>query len=869
MSDEALDLPTVFERAMLMSPQERATYLDEVCVGRADLRCEIVSLIAAADPAHDEDHYSEPDPLPGRRIASFTVEKLIGEGGHGRVYLARQHSPERVVALKIMSGGLLSRRARRRFEYESEVLARLRHPGIAHVYEAGVELIGGVALPWFTMEHIEGARTVVEYVRATNASLQRRVALAIELCEVLQYGHQNGVLHRDLKPSNVLVGSDERLKVIDFGVAGSLGGDKLPLTLATKVGDILGTLAYMSPEQCSGQGKSADARSDTYAIGAVLYEMFTLTPVFDLRSKSIPDAISSVVAGLPRRAALVNPALRGDLEAIVMKALDRDPSLRYQSAAELTGDLRAYVNGAPVLARRQTIAYRSVRFLRRRWIPVLIGVSVFALLASATVVSLIALARERDAHAAEEVRSEELAAALKTAEEEVRVRRAAVTFLSKNFIGAIPARMGKPDATVRESLLVAVGKITEVAQGDPRSELELRRLAAAALQGMNELAAALEQYTLIVQILDAHPDERLLADRLRVNLLGSFGLVCTALGDERAEDIQLRAWKEGKSLLGERSSEAIFAGAKFLSGAVKRDGFAEHREEYETHYELALQAVGVDDAVTQTLRQGLARNLAQGAKRDRARASELVQVELASAERSSSPVKIENARSLLLEYLVAQGDVEAIAHGRALALETEKTYGVAAIATMSRRGLLVRALRHAGEWQAAIAIARAQAEAAMTAQTSQPSDRMDAWLDLAVVAAEAGDVLLAHDALQRADVQRAEVVPESERLLVAALDTIRAQALGVALLDAPSDVPTAAQQHFANLTVARDAVVGARPSSAAAKLEATAVLARLAARAGDMTRARSLANDYIAGLEVLGVERGALGKQMEQIIAAQ
>ena len=146
---------------------------------------------------------------------------------------------------------------------------------------------------------------------------------------------------------------------------------------------------------------------------------------------------------------------------------------------------------------------------------------------------------------------------------------------------------------------------------------------------------------------------------------------------------------------------------------------------------------------------------------------------------------------------------------------------------------------------------------------------MDAWLDLAVVAAEAGDVLLAHDALQRADVQRAEVVPESERLLVAALDTIRAQALGVALLDAPSDVPTDAQQHFAKLTIARDAVVGARPSSAAAKLEATAVLARLAARAGDMTRARSLANDYIAGLEVLGVERGALGKQMEQIIAAQ
>jgi serine/threonine protein kinase len=220
------------------------------------------------------------------------------------------------------------------------------------------------------MEHIEVASTIVEYVRETHVSMLELVLLAIELCEVLQYGHQNGVLHRDLKPSNILVGNDGRPKVIDFGVAGSLGGDRLPLTLATQAGDILGTLAYMSPEQCGGDARTADARADTYALGAVIYEMFTHAPAFDLSTKTIPDAIQTVIGGMPKLPSSFDAQLRGDLDAIVMKSLEREPARRYQSAADFALDLQAYLDGLPVRARKQTWLYRSERFVRRNWIAI-------------------------------------------------------------------------------------------------------------------------------------------------------------------------------------------------------------------------------------------------------------------------------------------------------------------------------------------------------------------------------------------------------------------------------------------------------------------------------------------------------------------
>ena len=856
--NEPVDLPTLFERAMLLSSGERAAFLSQACAGRPDLRAEIESLIAAADPLRDDDHYSEPDLFLGRRIAGFTLERLIGEGGHGRVYLAHQHSPQRAVALKIMSSGLLSRSARRRFEYESEVLARLRHPGIAHVYEAGVESIAGVLLPWFAMEYIEGAQTIVEFARETTAPLRARVALAIELCDVLQYGHQRGVLHRDLKPSNVLIGQDARLKVIDFGVAGSLGSNALPVTHATHAGDILGTIAYMSPEQCSGDHRVPDARSDTYALGTVIYELLTLAPAFDVRSKSIPDAIQLVVGASPRRASMVNPSLRGDLEAILMKSLEREPERRYQTAAELALDLRAYLSSGTVSARHHTLRYRATRFLCRRWLPVSVGAAFVVALSAAAVVSYVSLLGEREARVAVALRAEELSRALTRAEDEVRVRIATTTFLSRNVVNAIPARTGKPDATVRESLVLAVKQIAEVARGDARAELELRRISAAALQGMNELRAAAEQYGGAVRIVDANPNVQLLAPVKWVGLLGSYGLVLTAIKDDRGGEVQLRAWEEGKSLLGERHKETVFAGAKYFSGAVKRDGFEQHRVAYLSHYTLACEALGVDDPATQPLRQGVARNLANGSKEDRTQARGLVELELASAARGGKPLAIENARSLQLEFFVASGDQAAVALGRELATAGEQSYSATSMQALTRRALLIRALRHAGLWGEALLIARAQAEAQDHAQTAQAIDRAEAWLDVAVASAEVGDAVGAEISLATAIALLADLPPESARAQVTRLEVIRARAR----LDVGGD----ASLQYAALSEARNAITVRRPMTVAALRESMAVLAQLAVRAGRLQDATRYAQEYLDALDGNGIQHGALSEEMRAIL---
>lgn len=858
-----LDLPTIFERALSLSDAPRLAYLSEVCAGNEDLRREIESLLEAADPSRDDDHFSEPDPIPGRKIAGFTVVRLLGAGGHGRVYLARQQSPERDVALKIMAGGLLSRSARRRFEYESELLARLRHPGIAHVYEAGVETIGGVPLPWFAMEHIDGARTIVEYVRDTQLAIPDRVRLAVELCEVLQYGHQNGVLHRDLKPSNILVGSDGRPKIIDFGVAGSLGGDRLPLTLATQAGDMLGTLAYMSPEQCGGDARTADARADTYALGAVLYEILTLEPAFDLRSKALPDAIQTVVAGVPRLPSMLEPALRGDLEAIVMKALERDPARRYQSAAAFAQDLQAFLEGAPVRARKQTIFYRSERFLRRHWLPVAIAGTVLSLLLTATFISLSALEKERRARIAEEERSRELAAAVEKAAAEERVRRAVIDFLSKQVVGAAPTRARKPDVTVRESLLAATARISEITNGDARAEVELRRQAAVALQGMNEFKAACDEYARVIELVDgsASTAEPLLDPRVFVEVVGAYGLVLSALNDPRGMEIQERSYRDGQAVLGAQHPLTIQAGMRLLSGRIKRDGFSAVRGDAERLYDNAVAGLGVDDLRAQGLRAMLIRGLSSGDAADRARAVGLMQTEMESALRIGNGKASDTARALQLEFLVALGDVAAVELGRSLVADTAAVFAPATPAALTRRGMFLRALRHHGFWSEAIAVARTQLEGHLGAETSSAADRMDAWLDLAVVAAEASEREVAEEALVGAASERSKVPAESTRPQVARLDEQRVRAL----LGRESSQAQAADD-AQSLRRAIDAVTGTRPWTIAAKREAGAILARLLARAGQREAAHAAAREYLDACAAAGLAAGALAREMQQLL---
>ena len=197
---------------------------------------------------------SEKD-IIGKYIGGFHVKRIIATGGMGIVYEATQTNPRRTIALKIMKRGITSRSALRRFQYEAQILARLRHPGIAEIYQAGIHEdeipgYGKIEEPFFAMEYIPNAKTIVEYANVNNLSIRERLELFTKVCEAIHHGHQKGIIHRDLKPSNILVDSSGQPKVIDFGVARSTDSDMAVTTLQTDVGKLIGTLQYMSPEQC-------------------------------------------------------------------------------------------------------------------------------------------------------------------------------------------------------------------------------------------------------------------------------------------------------------------------------------------------------------------------------------------------------------------------------------------------------------------------------------------------------------------------------------------------------------------------------------------------------------------------------------------
>ncbi|USN99110.1 MAG: serine/threonine protein kinase [Phycisphaeraceae bacterium] len=286
----------------------------------------------------------------GTKVPGYTIQQMLGEGGMGAVYLAEQARPRRTVALKMIRPDRVSAVALKRFDYEAQMLASLQHPGIASVYEVGSFEIDGMAVPYFAMEYIAGARSLTEYARLKDLGIRERLALFLKVCDAVQHGHQQGIIHRDLKPANILVDEGGEPRIIDFGVARSAGPDRAMATMRTEVGQIVGTLQYMSPEQCSSQAP-ADMRSDVYALGTVLFELLTGRVPHDVRTLTLPEAVK-VITEIPSPSlSAVRAALGGDLTVIVGKALEKDRRDRYQSVSEFAGDIRRYLADQPILAR--------------------------------------------------------------------------------------------------------------------------------------------------------------------------------------------------------------------------------------------------------------------------------------------------------------------------------------------------------------------------------------------------------------------------------------------------------------------------------------------------------------------------------------
>ncbi len=305
------------------------------------------------------------DPMIGTTVGRFRIDAVLASGGMGTVYLAEQERPKRTVALKVLREGLASPSMLRRFDHESQILARLRHPGIAQVYEAGTHKAVGRSVPFFAMELIPDAQPITNYTHERATDTRERLRLFQQVCDAVQHGHQKGVIHRDLKPSNILVDASGRVKIIDFGVARCTDSDVAVTTMHTDVGQLIGTLQYMSPEQCEADPLGIDTRSDVYSLGVVLYELLTGRLPYDVTHRAMHSAARVICEQSPDRPSTVDRDVKGDLETIVLKALEKDRDARYQSAGALGRDVERYLHHEPIEAAPPTLWTRYLRWVAR------------------------------------------------------------------------------------------------------------------------------------------------------------------------------------------------------------------------------------------------------------------------------------------------------------------------------------------------------------------------------------------------------------------------------------------------------------------------------------------------------------------------
>jgi non-specific serine/threonine protein kinase/serine/threonine-protein kinase len=400
---------------------ERAELIERETAGDPELREELERLLSANDsatgflvgPGSAPPHEDPADPATSVALGAvgpYRLLQVLGEGGFGVVYLARQERPiRRHVALKLVKPGMDTRQVIARFEAERQALALMDHPGIAQVFEAGATDTGR---PYFAMEYVPGV-PVTAFCDGERLGVRPRLELFLLICDAVQHAHQKGVIHRDLKPSNVLVAMRDGVpapKVIDFGIV-KAASEPAGATLMTREGMIVGTLGYMSPEQ-AGASDAVDTRSDIYSLGVLLYELLTGQPPFDsdrLRKAALSDAVRVIREEEPpplatrvarsgedhvatiARSRSADPRrlmreLRGELQWITMRALEKEPDRRYASAAELAADVRRHLADEPVLAGPPSTMYRVRKYARRHRVGVT-AAAVVLLTAAAGVVA--------------------------------------------------------------------------------------------------------------------------------------------------------------------------------------------------------------------------------------------------------------------------------------------------------------------------------------------------------------------------------------------------------------------------------------------------------------------------------------------------
>jgi serine/threonine protein kinase len=598
-------------------PGERAALLEQHCAGQTDLRQRLEQLLDAhfqSNPLLDQPQpahtcaYGGPEAAPagppsvgevaGTVIAGkYTLVEVIGEGGMGAVWRAKQTEPvKRFVAVKLIKAGMDSKQVLARFEAERQALALMDHPNIAKVLDGGLH----EGRPFFVMELVKGV-PITHFCDARKLPPKERLELFVPVCQAIQHAHQKGIIHRDIKPSNVLIAlydDNPVVKVIDFGVAKATGGTLTEHTIDTGFGAVVGTPEYMSPEQATFNNLDIDTRSDVYALGVVLYELLTGSPPFsrkELEKKGLlemlravreeepprPSARLSTAEALPSLSAnrgtepkKLTSLLRNELDWIVMKALEKDRARRYETANGLAADVLRYLGGEAVQAHPPSTSYRLTKFVRRYKGQVLAaGVVLFALVAGmvGTTLRLLeakkqeveakrqqglalgAADEERQAKLREAERAEGEKAAKLEAQKNLRQANANLAFARKGndilgsvFTGLDPrknyATLGDFSQALKDSLRRAVQELEGSALGDPLTAAQMQNTLGLSLLGLGDPAQALVLFekaraTRAARLGPDHPDT-----------LGSMNDLAVAYQDAGKLHLALPLWEETRKL---------------------------------------------------------------------------------------------------------------------------------------------------------------------------------------------------------------------------------------------------------------------------------------------------------------------------------
>ena len=594
MANGMPDVQSIFREAQRIDdPRERSAYVRRACEGASAIETVVAELLEISDSLSVAASPSPPgDPVaqtatapirsaeqPGEVIGRYRLLKLIGEGGFGTVFLAEQREPvRRNVALKIIKLGMDTRRVIARFELERQALALMDHPNIARVFDAGATDTGR---PYFVMELVTG-EPITHYCDGHHLTIRDRLGLFSQVCGAVQHAHTRGIIHRDLKPSNILVSThDDRpfAKVIDFGIAKAAYAPLVDRTVLTDHRQLIGTPAYMSPEQAEGSA-DIDTRTDIYSLGALLYELLTGSTPFSseelcragiaemhriiceveppgpsarisLSTTSLPSIAADRAIG---RQALRN-AVRGELDWIVMKCLEKDRPRRYDSAASLSADVGHYLRGEALVAAPPSTVYRLRKSVRRHRVAVGAGATVAAALLvglGAALIGLRSAVRARDAETVARRQAE-----------------SALEFISEMF-GAVDPRLAQGrDVRVAEILDPAAEKVGRSFRGDAEGEAVVRGVLGQAYSNLARYPDALREFEQAWDLrrkLGQQDDPRALA------LLHEWGAALLAAGNvARARSLLERVWEGRSARLGPTHADAL-ATRSLLAYAKQLEG---------------------------------------------------------------------------------------------------------------------------------------------------------------------------------------------------------------------------------------------------------------------------------------------------------